>query len=89
MAKLYEMKFELLPHSPYSPDSVPRDFLLFQNMKKRLARKRFGSNEDAITETEAYFEELLKSHFLDGLKQLENRWAMFIELQGDYVRKKM
>ena len=35
--------------------------------------KRFESNEDVITETEAYFEELLKYLFLDGLKKLKDR----------------
>ena len=68
MAKLHELKFELLSHLPYSPDLAPSDFFLFPNMKKWLAEKRFESNENVITETEAYFEELPKSYFLNGLK---------------------
>ena len=87
MAKLHELKFELLPHPPNSPDLAPSDFFLFPDMKKWLAGKRFESKEDVITETEAYFQGLSKSYFLDGLKKLENRWAKCIELQGDYVEK--
>lgn len=46
---------ELLPHSPYSPDLTLSDFYLFVNVKKMFACKKFGSNEELITETEAYF----------------------------------
>ena len=56
-----------MPHTPYSPDLIPSDFFLFSNMKKWLAGKIFEANEDVITETEAYFEELSESYFLDGL----------------------
>ena len=39
MAKLYEMKFELLPYPPYPPDLGPSDFFLFPNKKKVTGRK--------------------------------------------------
>lgn len=86
-AKLAELRYELLPHPPYSPDLAPSDFFLFPNMKKWLGGKRFTSNEEVITETEAYFEEFDKSYFSDGLKLLEYRWTKCIELKGDYVEK--
>jgi len=56
-------------------------------MKKWLGGKRFASNEEIITETEAYFKEFAQSYFLDGIKMLEYRWAKCIELKGDYVEK--
>ena len=40
-----------------------------------------------IVGTEAYFEERPKSCFIDSLKTLENRWAMSIDLQRNYVKK--
>ena len=43
---------------------------MFQNMKKWLAGKRFESNENFITKTEAYFKELPKFNVSDGLKKL-------------------
>ena len=61
MVKLNELRFELLPHPPYSPDLVPSDYWLFADVKKMLQGKRFGSNEEAIAETEAYFESKGKS----------------------------
>ena len=54
-AKLVELRYELLPHPPYSPDLAPCDFFLFPNMKKWLGGKRFTSNEEVIAASEAYF----------------------------------
>lgn len=87
MAKIHELRYELLPHPPYSTDLTPCDFLLFPNLKNWLGGKRFTSNEEAINETNAYFEELDKSYFSGGLKKLESRWTKCIELKGDYVEK--
>ena len=56
MVKLNKLSFALLPHPPYSPDLAPRDYRLFADLKKMLQGNRFGSNEEVIAETEAYFE---------------------------------
>ena len=56
MAKLHELQFKLLPHSPYSPDLNPNDYWLFADLKRMFQVKRFGSNEEVISETEVYFE---------------------------------
>jgi len=86
-AKLVELHYELLPHPPYSPDLAPCDFFLFPNLKKSLAGQKFESNEEVIAATEAYFADLEKTYFSDGLKKLEHRWVKCIELKGDYVEK--
>ena len=41
MAKLYELKFELVSQPLYTLDLALSDFFLFPNMKKLLARKRY------------------------------------------------
>ena len=87
MAKFHELRYELLPHPPYSPDLAPSDFFLFPNLKKWLAGKKFTSNEEAINETNAYFEEFPKSYYLNGIKKLEDRCNKCLELNGDYVKK--
>ena len=61
MAKLHELHFELLLHPPYSPDMAP--YSLFANLKRMLQGKRFGSNEEVISETEVYFEAKDKSFY--------------------------
>jgi histone-lysine N-methyltransferase SETMAR len=85
--KLIELGFELVSNPPYSPDLAFFDFFLFPNLKKSLAGKRFGSNEEVIDATEAYFASLDKSYFLDSLKRLEQRLQTCIELRGDYIEK--
>jgi len=56
-------------------------------LKKSLAGKKFASNEEVVAATEAYFADLEKTYFSDGLKKLEHRWVKCIELKGDYVEK--
>ena len=59
--KRWQLGYELLPHPPYSSDLAPSDYWLFADLKKMLQGKRFGSNEEVIAETEAYFEAKDKS----------------------------
>ena len=56
MVKLNKLSFELLPHPPYFSDLTPGNYWLFSDLNKMLQGKRFGSNEEVIAKTEAYFE---------------------------------
>ena len=79
--------FELLPHPPYSPYLTPSDYWLFADLKRILQGKRFGSNEEVISETEAYFETKDKLFYQKGIKFLEKHWNQCITLEGDHVDK--
>jgi histone-lysine N-methyltransferase SETMAR len=85
MAKLHELHFELLPHTPYSPDLAPSDYYLLADLKRMLQGKRFGSNEEVIAETEGYFEAKDKSFYKKCIELLEKRGNECITLEGDYV----
>ena len=85
MAKLHELHFELLPHPLYSPDLSPSNYWLFADLKRMLQGKRFGANEEVISETEACFEAKDKSFNKKGIKLLEKRWSQCITLEVDYV----
>lgn len=87
MAKIVELKMELLQHPAYSPDLAPSDYFLFSNLKKWLGGRRFASNEDVIAQRNEYFAELPKSYFLDGIKILAKRLEKCVKLKGDYVEK--
>ena len=78
MAKLHELYFKLLLHPPYSPDLAPSNYWLF-------AEKRFGSNEEVISETEVYFEAKDKSFNQKGIKLLEKNCNQCITLEEDYI----
>jgi len=48
---------------------------LFLNLKKSLPGQEIASNKDVVVATEAYFADLEKSYFSDGLKKFEHRWV--------------
>lgn len=83
MAKLHELKFELLSHPLYSPDLAPSDYYLFADPKKILQGRRFGSNGEVIASTNAYFVFKDKSFYKKGLKMLEKHWNVCITLEGN------
>jgi len=85
--KVDQLRYELLPHPPYSPDLAPSDYYLFPNLKRWLQGKRFHSNDEIISETEAYFAGLDKSHYSKGIKMLEDRWKKCIALEENYVEE--
>ena len=72
-------------HIHYSPDLAPSNLRLVADFKGMLQGKRFGSNEEVISETEVCFEAKDKSFYKKGIKLLEKRWNQCITLKGDYV----
>jgi len=85
MVKLSELRFELLPHPPYSPDMAPSDYWLFSDLKKHLQGKRYRSNEEVIVDTETYFEGKSSSFYKNGIERLEKRWTECIAVDGNYI----
>ena len=49
MSAVHDCGFELIDHLPYSPDLAPSDYLLFPNLKKHLAEKRYESDDNVIS----------------------------------------
>ena len=80
-------RYELLPHPQYFPDLAPSDYFLFPNLNKWLGGNRFYSNDEIISQTNTYFEDLEKSYLLEGIQKLEKRWTKCIELKSDYIEK--
>ena len=46
MARINEIKFKLLSHSPYLTHLAPSDYFFFLNSKKSLGGQRFAKNEE-------------------------------------------
>ena len=87
MVKLNELHFELLPCPLHSPDLATSDNWLLADIKKMLQGKKFGSNEEVITETEAYFASKDKSFYEKAIEKLEERWNECITFGGEYVEE--
>ena len=85
MAKLHELHFELLLHSLYSPDLTPSNYWLFVDLKRIPQGKRFSSNEEVISETEAYFGAKDKLFYKKGIKLLEKHWNQSLSRVIHYV----
>ena len=69
----------------YSLDLAPIDYWLFADLKTMLQGKGFGSNEEVIVETEAYFESKDLSFYKKGIEKLEKRWNECITIERNYV----
>ena len=77
----------MLPHPPYSPDLAPSDYFLFPKLKKWLSGKRCYANDEIISQTNTYFEDLEQAYFWGGIQKLENRWTKCIELKAENIKK--
>lgn len=87
MAQINELKYDLLPHTPYSPDLPPSDFYLFPKLKTFLGGQKFAINDEVIAAVEEYFAGHERNHFMEGIIALERRWIKCVEVHGDYVEK--
>ena len=85
MANIQELSHELLPHPPYSSDLAPSNYFLFSDLKRMLAWKKFSSDEEAIAETEAFFEAEDKYYYKNDIEKLKDRYTRCIALEGMYV----
>jgi [histone H3]-lysine36 N-dimethyltransferase SETMAR len=84
-AKLHELGYELFSHPPYSPDLAPSDFFEFADLKRILAGMKFTTNEEAIAETEAYFEAISKSYYKNGIEKLYDGYNSCIAFERNFI----
>jgi histone-lysine N-methyltransferase SETMAR len=78
------MKFEVLPHPPYSPDLVPSDFHLFGPLKESLRGCKFNLDDVQLAVHE-WLRGQPQEFFSSGIQVLVSCWHKCIELQGNYV----
>jgi len=84
---LADLKWELLPHPPYSPDLAPSDYHLFPALKKPLRGIRFQSLEEVKRAINKWIKDTAQEFFEEGLKKLSSRWRKCIDLNGSYIEK--
>ena len=74
MAKQHKLNFKLLLRPP-------SNYWLFADLKRMVQGKRFGFNEEVISEAEAKDKSFKKK----VIKLLEKHWNESITLERDYV----
>ena len=77
---LETLKWDVLPHSPYSPDIALSDYWLFRKVYD-LANHRFISFENWLQNWIASKD---KSFFRNGIQKLPERWEKIVSSDGQY-----
>ena len=87
MAKLRELKSQLLPHPAYSLDLAPSDVHLFGPLKDPPCGRRFGCKNELKSAVNEVLKAMSKDWFEEGIKKVAECWRKCIDLQGDIVKK--
>ena len=87
MAVLADLRWELLPHPPYSPDLAPSDYHLFAELKKPLRGVHFDALDEVKSAINRWIKYTPQKFFHEGLKKLIPRWQKCVELHGNYIEK--
>lgn len=82
--KLAELKCEVLPHPPYSPDLSPTDYHFFKHLDRFLIGKVFREEMDVKTAFTEFIASRTLDFFQKGIGALISRWEKCIEVDGDY-----
>ena len=79
-----ELRWELLPHPPYSPDMAPSDYHLFLSMDNYMRNRQLKNRDDVECALRAFLRSKSPEFYKRGIYQLENRWTKVIEASGNY-----
>ena len=81
---LETLKWEVLPHPPYSPDIAPSDYYLFRSMAHGLADQQFRSYEDIEKWLDSWIASKDEHFYRNGIRALPERWAKVVANDGQY-----
>jgi histone-lysine N-methyltransferase SETMAR len=81
------MRFEFLPHPPYSPDLAPSDYHIFGPLKDVLSGNILRSDEELQEAVHQWLRKWPKEFFSTGIQALVKRLRTCIEHNGDCVEK--
>lgn len=81
---LKTLKWEVLPHPPYSPDIAPSDFHLFRSMAHGLSEQHFDNYEMTKNWIDSFIESKDEEFFRRGIRALPERWQKVVDNDGQY-----
>jgi len=83
---LETLKWEVLPHPPYSPDVAPSNCHLFRSMAHGLADEHFRSYEDGLIKNwiDSWIASKDDQFFRRGIRTLPERWEKVMASDGQY-----
>uniref|UniRef100_A0A0K0FCT7 Histone-lysine N-methyltransferase SETMAR n=1 Tax=Strongyloides venezuelensis TaxID=75913 RepID=A0A0K0FCT7_STRVS len=71
--KLSDLKYETLPHPPYSPDLAPTNFHFFKNLDQFLKDKVFKDEESIKIAFEEFIASREANFYANGINKLVSR----------------
>lgn len=83
--KLIQLGWDVLPHSPYSPDLAPSDFHLFRSMQNFLNGKKIDTLEACKGHVDQFITQKENIFWKNGIFKLPYRWQKVIEQSGKYI----
>lgn len=81
---LETLKWEVLPHPPYSPDVAPSDYHLFRSMAHGLADQHFRSYEEVTNWIDSWIASKDDQFFKRGIRMLPEIWEKVVASDGQY-----
>ena len=81
---LETLKWEVLPHPPYSPDIAPSNYYLLRSMAHGLSDQQFRSYEDIEKWLDSWIASKDENFYLNGIWALPERWAKAVANDGQY-----
>ncbi|KAG5317885.1 MOS1T transposase, partial [Pseudoatta argentina] len=81
---LETLKWEVLPHPPYSPDVAPSDYHLFRSIAYGLADQHFRSYEEVKNWIDSWIASKDDQFFRRGIRTLPERWEKVVASDGQY-----
>jgi histone-lysine N-methyltransferase SETMAR len=84
---LAKMRWEVLPHPPYSPDLAPSDYHLFGPLKEHLGGKKFTTDEALQNDVLQWLRQQPSSFYTKGIRELPQRWQRCLDTHGEYFEK--
>lgn len=82
--KLTSLKYEILPHPPYSPDFSPTDYHLFRHYELFLRGKVYSDQNELIKGFEDFIKSKTEEFYTNGIYDLPNRWQKTHDYNGVY-----
>ena len=81
---LETLKWEVLPHTLYSPDIAPSDFHLFRSVPNGLSEQPFSSYKNTKNCVESWIASKDESFFWRGVRMLPERWENVVASDGQF-----
>lgn len=84
VATLQKFKWEILEHSPYSPDLAPCDFHAFGPLKTHLKGRRFNSDDEVKEAVTEFLRQQPKEFYKQGITRLVSQWDKCLNAHGEF-----